>query len=270
MNTASFAHKRKFSQNFLSDLSILQSIASAIGAAPQDVFLEVGPGQGALTEQIVPRCKAYTALELDERLLPILSEKFQNQSHFTLRHIDALTYDYESHDGQPYRLIGNLPYHISTPLMQRFLNASTSIQDMHLMFQKEVAERICAEPGSRKRGRLSIITQLFCECEYLFTIGAESFDPPPKIDSAVIRLTPRKQPLIDVALKDTYIEVATQAFSAKRKTLYNNLKTLLSREDFMQLSIDANLRAEQLSVTDFIHITQYLHSLQSEPTNLQN
>ena len=251
--------KKKYSQNFLTDSAVIHSISQFIAPKSNDAFVEVGPGEGALTDQILPYCAHYTGLEIDSQLIPILNNRFSAYNHFNMLLIDALKYEYGAHEPQPYRLIGNLPYHISSPLIIRFIRNSLPMQDMHLMFQKEVAERICATKG-RSRGRLSLMVQFYCDVEYLLTIGAQSFSPAPDVESAFIRLTPKENSRFGKDFLDAYENIVKLAFSKKRKTLYNNLKSIISTAELQQLDIDPQRRAETLSVEEMTSICQLVEN----------
>ena len=249
--------KRALSQNFLVSPAIIQDICHAINPQKSDHFVEIGPGEGALTEQLVDQCAHYSALEIDDRLIPLLQHKFGHAAHFHLNHTDALTYAYMAHPAKPYRIVGNLPYHISSPLILRFIEAWNVVTDMHLMFQKEVAQSLCAKRG-KCRSRLTLIVQLFCHCEHLFDIPPDAFNPAPKVTSSVIRLTPRKQLAINAQQLDAYRALVKLAFAHKRKTLSNNLSKIIDKQALIHLNIDPKSRAENLSVDNVIAILNAL------------
>jgi 16S rRNA (adenine1518-N6/adenine1519-N6)-dimethyltransferase len=176
-----------------------------------------------------------------------------------------LKFDFSSliKDGERLRIVGNLPYNISTPLMFHLLNSAPCIEDMHFMLQKEVVDRICAEPGNKQYGRLSVMMRYYCETEHLFDVPPESFDPAPKVTSSIIRLTPHRRPPVQVASRDNLNRIVTQAFSQRRKTLRNSLKNLISDSDLELLSIDSKLRAENLTLQDFAKLSNLLDNNQS-------
>ena len=173
---------------------------------------------------------------------------------------DALKFDFSAlvEDNEKLRIIGNLPYNISTPLMFHLLDNASCIEDMHFMLQKEVVDRICAAPGSKKYGRLSVMMQYYCATELLFDVPPESFDPAPKVMSAIVRLVPHQQPPVQVNDIEKLNRVVTQAFSQRRKTLRNSLKKLIDEDAIIALNIDPTLRAEALSLNDFAKLSNLL------------
>ncbi|WP_031433218.1 16S rRNA (adenine(1518)-N(6)/adenine(1519)-N(6))-dimethyltransferase RsmA [Methylomarinum vadi] len=253
------AHKarKRFGQNFLQDHNIISNILSHIQLDENQHWVEIGPGLGALTEPLLQEKVKLDIIELDRDLVAYLSEKFKNYDNLTIHSADALNFDFSTltSNDEKLRIIGNLPYNISTPLMFHLLDSSAQIEDMHFMLQKEVVDRICAEPGSKKYGRLSVMMQYFCETEFLFEVPPESFDPAPKVMSAIVRLQPYTKPIVSVYNFKTLNDVVTQAFSQRRKTIRNSLGKLISEAQIAALGIDPNLRAESLTLTEFAELS---------------
>lgn len=259
-NPAPHRARKRFGQHFLHDQNIIRKMLNAINPQPGEALIEIGPGQGALTFPLLERCKELTAIELDRDLIPILQQQAESLGTLHLINSDVLTIDLSSLGlDPPLRVVGNLPYNISTPLMFHLLKYSPLIQDMHFMVQKEVAERIVAPPDSKHYGRLSVMMHYFCQCEYLFDVPPGCFSPPPKVDSAIIRLLPYAQPPVPVDDIDLLELVVKTAFNQRRKTISNSLKKLLDKNTLTDLNIDPKARAENLSLAQFIRITQTLN-----------
>jgi 16S rRNA (adenine1518-N6/adenine1519-N6)-dimethyltransferase len=193
----------------------------------------------------------------------LLKDKFGQQNNLQIHSADALKFDFSTlaKDNEKLRIIGNLPYNISTPLMFHLLDNAFCIEDMHFMLQKEVVDRICAGPGSKKYGRLSVMMQYYCTTEFLFDVPPESFDPAPKVMSAIVRLVPHQQPPVVVNDMGKLNRVVTQAFSQRRKTLRNSLKKLIDEETIITLNIDPTLRAEALSLHEFAKLSNQLQEI---------
>ncbi|UTW14229.1 16S rRNA (adenine(1518)-N(6)/adenine(1519)-N(6))-dimethyltransferase RsmA [Marinobacterium rhizophilum] len=259
--------RKRFGQNFLHDQGIIRQIIRSISPREDQHMVEIGPGLGALTEELLAEAKALDAIELDRDLIPILRTKFFNyEERFRIFETDALKFDFNElcTDGRPLRVVGNLPYNISTPLIFHLLSQSGLIQDMHFMLQKEVVDRLAAEPGTSDYGRLGIMTQYFCKVEPLFVVPPGAFNPAPKVDSAIVRLTPYKE-LPHPAISERMLQdVLRTAFSMRRKTLRNNLRTLLDADALTALEIDPGLRPERLTLAEFVRISDYLSSNTSE------
>ncbi|WP_367607042.1 16S rRNA (adenine(1518)-N(6)/adenine(1519)-N(6))-dimethyltransferase RsmA [Legionella sp. W05-934-2] len=248
--------KKRFGQNFLRDERVVQQILYALDIHSEDHIVEIGPGMGVLTQKLCGQSKRLTAIEIDRDLIGYLHlQKLLNEHAFELIEADALTVDF-SQWPEPIRVVGNLPYNISTPLIMRLLGSTDHIQDMHFMLQKEVVERICAEAGNKTFGRLSVICQYYCQTDYLFDVPPTAFHPQPKVESAVVRLTPHKAPLFGEVPRDALEKLVAQAFSTRRKTLANNLKPIMTKEDIEAIDIDPGLRPEQLEVFQFVKLTQ--------------
>jgi len=252
--------RKRFGQNFLHDQNIIYNIISTIQVKPGEHWVEIGPGQGALTEPLLKQGSRLEVVELDRDLVVLLNNKFRQYSHLQIHSADALKFNFSAlaEDNEKLRIIGNLPYNISTPLMFHLLGNASCIDDMHFMLQKEVVDRICASPGSKKYGRLSVMMQYYCATELLFEVPPESFDPAPKVMSAFVRLVPHQRPPVQVNNMEMLNRVVTQAFSQRRKTLRNSLKKLIAEDAIIALNIDPALRAEALSLKDFAKLSNLL------------
>ena len=252
--------RKRFGQNFLHDHNIIYNILSSLNAKPNQHWVEIGPGMGALTEPLLALGLQLEIVELDRDLVAYLKDKFKQQPQLHIHSADALKFDFSAlaKNDEKLRIIGNLPYNISTPLMFHLLDNATCIEDMHFMLQKEVVDRICAAPGSKKYGRLSVMMQYYCATELLFDVPPESFDPVPKVMSAIVRLIPHQQPPVAVNSLKMLNRVVVQAFSQRRKTLRNSLKKLIEEDAIFALGIDPNLRAEVISLADFARLSNLL------------
>jgi len=249
--------RKRFGQHFLHDKTIIESILRAIDPIPGENIIEIGPGRGALTYPLLQRCKTLITIELDRDLVPILEEQGSRFGRLEVINADILEFELSS---IPYaadlRLVGNLPYNISTPLMFHLLESANVIRDMHFMVQKEVALRIVAGPGDPHYGRLSVMLQYQCDCQYLFDVAPGCFKPPPKVDSAVIRLVPFSQPLNDIGDFTVFSSLVQSAFGQRRKTISNSLKAMVDRETIIACGIDPGLRAENLAISDFAKLSR--------------
>ncbi|MFZ2726327.1 MAG: 16S rRNA (adenine(1518)-N(6)/adenine(1519)-N(6))-dimethyltransferase RsmA [Methylococcaceae bacterium] len=252
--------RKRFGQNFLQDHSIIHHIIASIGIIAKQHLVEIGPGQGALTEPLLKHDIQLDIVELDRDLVKLLEAKFEGNEKVTLHSADALRFDFSSlmTDDRKLRVIGNLPYNISTPLLFHLLENAACIEDMHFMLQKEVVDRLCAEPNSSHYGRLSIMMQYHCETELLLIVPPESFFPAPQVTSAVIRLIPHKTPPVQVNDIKLLNRVVTEAFCQRRKTLRNSLKKLIPEEIMLELGINPTLRAENISLAQFAQLSNYL------------
>lgn len=245
--------RKRFGQNFLTDEKVIHSIVSAINPLSGQSLIEIGPGQGALTFELLESIGSMQAVEIDRDLIRYLREVSSQHGQLELIEADALTVDFRTL-GESLRIVGNLPYNISTPLILHLLSYVDVIQDMHFMLQKEVVQRLAASPGSKAYGRLSIIVQYLCEVDYLFTVYPEAFDPKPKVDSAIVRLTPHAvNPYSPIELP-VLQKVVAKAFSQRRKTLRNNLKGLINEQELEALEIDPSRRPETLTIDEFVKI----------------
>ena len=251
--------RKRFGQNFLHDMRIIQRIVSSIAPQENEPVLEIGPGQGALTQVLLPYNPQLTAVELDRDLAAMLRQKFSGNPHFSLVEGDALQFDLHSLQVAPHslRVVGNLPYNISTPLLFHLLSQREYIRDMHFMLQKEVVQRLAAEPGNKDYGRLSIMAQYNCRVTPLFDVPPGCFFPPPKVMSAIVRLQPC-EPTVVAHNPQTLSHLVNVAFQQRRKTLRNTLKTIATEEQIVAANINPDTRAETLSVDDFVRLANQL------------
>lgn len=251
--------RKRFGQNFLHDMRVIQRIVSSIAPKENEPVLEIGPGQGALTTVLLPHKPQLTAVELDRDLAAMLRLKFADNQNFTLVEGDALQFDLHSLNAAPHslRVVGNLPYNISTPLLFHLLSQRECIRDMHFMLQKEVVQRLAAEPGNKDYGRLSIMAQYYCRVTPLFDVPPGCFFPPPKVMSAIVRLQPQ-EPELASRNPQTLSQLVNIAFQQRRKTLRNTLKTIATEKQILSAGINPDARAETLSVTDFVRLANQL------------
>lgn len=254
--------RKRFGQNFLHDPQVIAKIIAAINPKPNERIVEIGPGKGALTVPLLTEVKNLDVIELDRDLIPLLEIACLDLGQLSIYQSDALKFDFTQLTDQPHslRIVGNLPYNISTPLLFHLLNYAHLIKDMHFMLQKEVVERMAAKPNTEDYGRLSVMIQYFCKAESLFLVKPGAFNPPPKVDSAIIRLTPYQTLPYPVNDHGLLQRIVTQAFNQRRKTLRNSLKGLLSETDFVELNIDPQLRPENISLPEFVKICHYLET----------
>jgi 16S rRNA (adenine1518-N6/adenine1519-N6)-dimethyltransferase len=244
--------RKRFGQNFLHDANVIARIVKSIHPQPGQALVEIGPGLGALTAPLVAAAGFLDVIEIDRDLAPRIASRFGNQ--VSVHVTDALRYDFAalaSERGGKLRVVGNLPYNISTPLIFHLLESAGHIADMHFMLQKEVVDRMGAAAGEDDYGRLSVLLQYRCKVEPLFTVPPGAFNPQPKVHSAIVRLTPQAPA---VAAKDERMLglLVTQAFSQRRKTLRNAVRALVSDEGISACGIDPNLRCEMLDVAQFV------------------
>lgn len=252
--------RKRFGQHFLIDETVLERTVNAFHPKDNDLVLEIGPGTGALTEYLLDRISHLTAVELDRDLIAPLNAKYDS-TRLTLFQADILNFEItsvfnasEDATNKKIRIIGNLPYNISTPLLFHLLKSVEHIEDMIFMLQKEVAQRLSAAPGSKTYGRLSVMAALELDCQCLFDVPPEAFSPPPKVDSTVIRLTP-KSTSFHIQDRHRLNEIVKWAFSQRRKILRNSLQQLVSDSQFETAEIDSSQRAESLTVDQFIQLS---------------
>jgi len=250
--------RKRFGQNFLHDPIVIRKIIDAIAPQPGDHLVEIGPGQAALTIPLLQAAGSMDAVEIDRDLIPIVQEQCAPYGELTLHNVDALKFDFAAlkTDQRPLRLVGNLPYNISTPILFHLLECRAVIADMHFMLQKEVVERMAAGPGSKTYGRLSVMLQAYCEVTHLFDIGPGAFKPPPKVDSSIVRLVPKADEKVTIADAARFSQIVAASFGQRRKTLRNNLKGVLDEAQIQAAGIDPSVRAEVLSVEDFRRLAE--------------
>ncbi len=253
--------RKRFGQNFLVDQHVINNIVSAIGINPADRIIEIGPGLGALTEAMLTDCQHLTVVEIDRDLADILTERHAAKPNFTLHIGDALQTDFaELTAHQPIRLVGNLPYNISTPLLFHLLSYRHLITDMFFMLQKEVVDRLAASPGNKNYGRLSVMMQYHCQVQPLFTVPPGAFEPAPKVISAVVRLVPYSCIPHKASDIEMFEQLVKTCFQQRRKTLRNSVKLLAgdATEEINKI-IDLSARPETLSVADFVALSNQLN-----------
>jgi len=251
--------RKRFGQNFLHDQQVIDRIIACIAPKATDLLVEIGPGQAALTRPLLASGAELHLVEIDRDLVAKLEKQFAGQPNITIHSCDALRADLAELTGhRPFRLIGNLPYNISTPLIFHVLQWSDLIIDMHFMLQKEVVDRMAAPPGSRTYGRLSVMTQFRAEVRSLFDVLPESFTPVPRVCSSIVRLQPLKQPPFDAGSFENMSRVVAAAFSMRRKTLRNSLRDVLTEDEIISAGIEPGQRAEQLSLSQFAALARSL------------
>ena len=253
--SVALAHRprKRFGQHFLRDPSVLERIVAAIRPVPGDHLVEIGPGLGALTRPLLAAVGELDAVELDRDLLEPLRAHCADIGRLRLHHADALKFDFAAlrGTGPRLRVVGNLPYNISTPLLFHLLDQASHLRDLHFMLQQDVVERMAAGPGEEAYGRLSVMLQYRCHVEPLFTVGPEAFRPPPKVRSAVVRLVPRET--LPVAVRDErlFAEVVRRAFAQRRKTLRNALRGWLDIAQIEAAGVNPGARPETLDLAAF-------------------
>ncbi len=249
--------RKRFGQHFLHDRDVIDRILQALDPQPGQSICEIGPGRGALTVPLLQQCRQLTAIELDRDLAARLPALTANYGRLELVTADVLEFDFGSLPGERrWRLVGNLPYNISTPLLFHLQAHLQRFEDMHFMLQKEVAARIVAAPGSASYGRLSVMLQLHCDCHELFDVAPRSFTPPPRVNSTVIRVLPLAQPRCDIGDSGHFARIVETAFNQRRKTIANSLRSMVTRDDLIASDIDPQKRAENLSLEDYARLSR--------------
>ena len=248
--------RKRFAQHFLTDQAAIAEILAAIRAQADDAMVEIGPGLGALTTPLAAVLRHLHVIEIDRDIIARLHRAYA-PGRVSIHAGDVLEFDFSALPRE-LRVVGNLPYNISTPLLFHLAQYGERIRDMHFMLQKEVVERMVAPPGGRDYGRLSVMLQYRFDMQFLLEVGPEAFSPPPQVDSAVVRLLPRPQARLTAKSQAGLEQVVRRAFAQRRKTLRNSLAGLLDAGDFIALGIAAGLRAENLAVGDFVAIGNYI------------
>ncbi|WP_096203258.1 16S rRNA (adenine(1518)-N(6)/adenine(1519)-N(6))-dimethyltransferase RsmA [Bacillus sp. FJAT-45350] len=273
-----FKFKKSLGQNFLIDLNILDKIVTSAGVTESTGAIEIGPGIGALTEQLAKRAKKVVAYEIDQRLLPVLKDTLSPYDNVKIIHSDVLKADVrkmieeEFADIDEVRVVANLPYYVTTPILMKLLEEKLPIKAISVMIQKEVAERIAAKPGTKDYGSLSIAVQYYAQAETALNVPQTVFIPQPNVDSAVLRLTLRDKPAVDLIDEAFFFKVIRASFAQRRKTLFNNLvNNLGTKEDketieqaLQEANVDPKRRGETLSMEEFASISNLLHSSLSD------
>lgn len=254
MNTQHQPRKR-FGQNFLIDQQVIGQIVAAINPTPEDNLIEIGPGMAAITEHLVKLCPSMTLVELDRDLIEFLQQKLIDYPAVSIINSDALKTDFGAlYQGDKMRLVGNLPYNISTPLLFHLLETREQIRDMHFMLQREVVDRLSAAPGQKSYGRLSVMIQYHCRVMPLIPVPPTSFNPAPKVQSAVVRLTPYSEVPYKADNPKLLSQIVSQCFQQRRKTLKNCLNNFIDYISPDSTSVDLTKRPEQLSVKEFVDL----------------
>ena len=251
--------RKRFGQHFLHDPHVISRIIQAIKPQPDDPLIEIGPGRGAITLPLLEQVKHLAIIEIDRDLIQWWQAKQLDK--LTVHASDALKIDYcalQSDPQRQLRIIGNLPYNISTPILFKLFEHLRCIKDMHFMLQKEVVDRMCAGAGSPDYGRLSVMVQFHCEVQKLFDVSAGAFTPPPKVESSIVRLRPHAPGKYTVD-QQVLQQLVSQAFSQRRKTLRNSLKAWFSADQIQAIGIDPGIRPEQLDLAAFITLAQHAH-----------
>jgi 16S rRNA (adenine1518-N6/adenine1519-N6)-dimethyltransferase len=253
--------RKRFGQNFLHDPAIIQRIVDAINPQKSEHLLEIGPGKGAITKLLLERVDHLDVIEIDRDLVKLLLQSFGDNKHLTIHEADALRLDFSQFAYSDLRIVGNLPYNISTPLLFHLLTYRQCIKDMIFMLQKEVVDRICAKPNNKQYGRLSIMLQIYCDVESLFIIKPGAFNPSPKVDSAIIKLVPLEKPRYELHDHKSLEIIVRESFSKRRKTIRNSLKKYISESEIINQGIAPEMRAENLEIADFVKLANCYHQL---------
>lgn len=245
--------RKRFGQHFLHDRNLVDRMVRTLDLKQDDTVVEIGPGRGALTYPLLEDLPHLHVVELDRDLITLLRQE-NTPDRLSIHESDALKFDFRTLKpaDKPLRVVGNLPYNISTPLIFHLLSQADAISDMTFMLQKEVVDRLTASPGTRDWGRLSIMVQYHCQADYLFFVPPGAFSPPPKVDSAVVRLIPHASPPHPANDEEHLRRLVAQAFTQRRKAIRNSLKSQVTLEQFEQAGIDAGLRPDQLTVADYV------------------
>ena len=248
--------KKKFGQNFLKDAAIIHGIIQSINPLPSDLLIEIGPGLGALTKPLLEKTNRLLAIELDRDIVGWIENEY-SKKNITVFNEDVLNFNFNQFD-QKIRIVGNLPYNISTPILFKCIDNILIIKDLHFMLQKEVVDRMIATPSSSEYGRLSVMLQYYFSMNHLVYVPKESFEPEPKVESSFVRLIPYEHYPFVANNIEQFGRIVKEAFSQRRKTIRNTLKSFISENDFEKIGINPQLRAENLSVSDFVKISNYL------------
>ncbi|MDX1433723.1 MAG: 16S rRNA (adenine(1518)-N(6)/adenine(1519)-N(6))-dimethyltransferase RsmA [Gammaproteobacteria bacterium] len=257
--------RKRFGQHFLHDRGVVARLIAAIAPRAEDHLVEIGPGEGALTEALLGRSASLDLIELDRDLAAALAARLAAHTGVHVHQADALAFDFAAlaspaHGGRRLRVVGNLPYNVSTPLLFHLLDQLHAIEDMHFMLQREVVTRLAAHPGEAGYGRLGVMIGLRCHCEKLFTVAPGAFRPPPRVTSAVVRLRPRAAPAAEVASQDVFTRLVARLFSQRRKTVRNGLRGVLEERELRALGIDPGARPERLDIAQFAALANAVHA----------
>ncbi len=262
-----FRYTKSLGQNFLIDDQIVADIVEGAGVTKEDHVIEIGPGIGTLTRALLEKANKVTAIELDEKLIPILEEELKAYDNFVLVHGDATKVDYSSlGSGEDLKMVANLPYYVTTPIITGILNKKVDFKSLTVMIQKEVAHRMNATPGTKEYGSLTLLVQYYCDTKIIRNVPPEAFIPRPKVESTVIKLIKRDEPRAKVIDEILFFKIIRKVFTMRRKTLANNLKSLGYSKEFIldvfeKAGIKDNARGETLSVEEFAHLSNVVREL---------
>ena len=253
--------RKRFGQHFLKNYTVMQRIITAIAPGEDEHVVEIGPGMGVLTQELLPLVKQLDAVELDRDIIPKLHAACLPLGNLTIHSADALRFEFCElvAAGEKLRVVGNLPYNISTPLIFHLIDQIHCIQDMHFMLQKEVVDRLAARPDCSDYGKLSVMIQYHCRVQSLFNVPPDAFSPPPKVDSAVVRIVPHPAPPVQLNDPVRFEKIVSGAFAQRRKTLRNNLKDWIDDAQWQAAGIDPQRRAETLSLEEFARLANMPH-----------
>jgi 16S rRNA (adenine1518-N6/adenine1519-N6)-dimethyltransferase len=253
-----FRFSKSLGQNFLIDDSVLEDIVEGAEVSEEDLVIEIGPGVGTLTRELIKKAKRVVAIELDSNLIPILTEELGDEENFSLIHNDALKVNFDEiiAGEKSVKLVANLPYYVTTPIIAKLLNEGYKFKSLTIMIQKEVAERMNSEPNCKEYGSISVLVQYFCTTKIIRKVAPSSFMPRPKVDSIVIRLDRLEQPRVELKDEKLFFDIVRNSFNMRRKTLWNALKSFgLDKESmegvFKDAGIDQKRRGETLSIEEF-------------------
>ncbi len=271
MNETGFKFSKSLGQNFLIDEHIVENIVNAMDIQPDDIVLEIGPGIGTITKEAANRCKKVYAIEIDKSLIPILNKTLEENENVEIINNDILKIDIkelfkEKEINQPVKVIGNLPYYITTPIIMKFLEEKVEMISFTTMIQKEVADRINAKPGKKDYGALSVAVQYYCEVDLVAQVPKTVFMPQPKVDSTVIKLTKREAPPVELDNEAMFFKVMRSGFQQRRKTLHNALSNGLGinkeiiEKSLITSDIDPKRRAETLSIQEFATLANKIYN----------
>ena len=271
IDSYSFSFQKKFGQNFLVDSNVLENIIEKAGITEDDLVLEIGPGIGTMTQYLCESAREVVAIEIDETLIPILNYTLEDYDNVEIINDDALKTDIEKivkkkNDGKPIKVVANLPYYITTPIIMGLLEGKAPIESITIMVQKEVAERMQTGPGSKDYGALSLAVQYYADANILMTVPASCFMPRPKVDSSVIKLDIYDKPPVDVCDEEMMFKIIRASFNQRRKTLVNGLKNASNlpftkeeiEESIEKLGEDVRVRGEKLTLEQFAKLTNIL------------
>jgi len=254
--------RKRFGQHFLTSSEIIEQIVAAIAPREGETIVEIGPGKAEITAPLAKLATELHAIEFDRDLAAALKTRYADDDHVTIHEADALKFDFST-IGTDLRIVGNLPYNISTPLLFHLLEYKSSIADAHFMLQKEVVDRMCASPGSKSYGRLTVMLGCQMEVVPLFDVPPTAFSPPPRVMSSVIRMRPIPEPGIEIRDKDLLSTIVRSAFSKRRKTLRNALQGVVEVAEIEAVGIDPGVRPEQVSISDWVALANHISMSQT-------